>query len=177
MRQRDRNRKTDWLGRRIIILDPFKCQTGFRTLCLSCQTICSNLISITQPDSRISFHFSLSKCLLEINWWFSIWMSDKVDSRKQFVSWSSHRSLSVFLCNEVLLNYILIGWEQLLLVCISAHPLLLYLPLPPRTFAQTPRHILDFAVGQMTRVRRPEVSPLWWMIVGGHELLSVLWLK
>lgn len=34
-------------------------------------------------------------------------------------------ALSVFLCNEVLLNYILMVWKQLLLVYISAHPSLL----------------------------------------------------
>lgn len=86
-------KKTDWLGRRIINL--FKCQTGFRTLCLFCQTICSNLISITEPDSTWDFFFfpCLSKCLREINWWFSVQMSDKVDSRKQFISRSPHRSL------------------------------------------------------------------------------------
>ena len=57
MRQKDRN-PTLWskrLGRRIIILNPFKCQTGFRTLCLFCQTICSNLISIIEPDQHFLF--------------------------------------------------------------------------------------------------------------------------
>lgn len=50
-------RKTDWLERRIIIFNHFKCQAGFRTLCLFCQMFCSNLISIVKPDS-IDFLFS-----------------------------------------------------------------------------------------------------------------------
>lgn len=132
MRQKDWNptlwRKADWLGRRIIIFNPFKCQTEFGTLCIFCQTMCSNLISIIELDST-----SRSKCLLEINWWFSVRLSDKVDSGKTVYFTISPIILSVSLCNEVLLNYIVMGWKQLLLVYIPAHPPLLFCIVPLRS--------------------------------------------
>lgn len=53
----------DWLGREMMI---FKCQSGCRTLCLFCQTICSVLISIAEANSAF---LSLSESR-ETNQWF-----------------------------------------------------------------------------------------------------------
>lgn len=55
-RQQSHTLEKDWLtGKKIIIVNLLKCQAGFRTLCLFCQTICSNLISITEPCSTWEF--------------------------------------------------------------------------------------------------------------------------
>lgn len=115
-------RQIDWKDG---LLHPilFKCQTGFRTLCLLRQTICSNLISIRRNQTALWFFIYLFIVLfqsvyLRINGWFSVQMSDKVDSGTVYFSISPSLSLS-FPCNEVLLNYILMGWKQLLLVSIS----------------------------------------------------------